>query len=540
VFFYEALTLYRKITESFPKSTFFEQAQFKETLVLNSLGADSIAISKLLQFANNYPKSRYIADALFLISRWERKNENYSASLKALERIKSEYYYSPLAAQAQTEIAEIYSQMENFQSAIDNYQKSRDLWNEFRVSNGVSMPSLIHFKEAQALENLGAETEALGKYLTFIRENPEHESLAEAMLAVGRISQKQNDMTFATKYYESILQHFPQPEYQYESRIAIGDILFQMEKYTDARIQYLGAIKIANDISKEKYPTTQAVRCLYKLRQIDVANTETEVFKKRFEDAENEEAQLLFDKGKAYIAEKNFELAEKTFKKLKKDFENTDFGAKGELGLGEVYLITNHTEDALKILANIPAKYPNSEVTPLTYFNLGDFYFKSQQVENAISAFKQVLKHTKAGETYPKALRYLIKCYDHLRLWDQAIASTREYLEKYPDADSTREYLEKYPDADGVFSLKIQLGLFLIKLKEYDRAIIHFRKLQPYVNTETDAEVQYYIGRCFMEMGNFQRAASEYLKVKYLTKPTKLPWDVTAQYEASLKAYKGW
>ncbi|MFQ5865467.1 MAG: tetratricopeptide repeat protein [bacterium] len=518
-FLQEALTNYQKIVEQFPKSKHLEEAEFRETITLRYLGADSIAMAKLSQFIETHPNSRYTVEALLLRAQWEQNDENFSAALNDLQRIQSDYFYSPLAAQAQLQMAEIYFQIGDFQSALDNYRRFDELWNEDRRAN-LRNTSTIQLKEAQAFEHLGQFSNALERYLAFVLDNPTHESLAEALLAVARIAQKQNNLSFAKEYYEKILQQFPKPEYQYTAQIALGDILFQEKAFHDARSHYLEARKLAGEISKETYPARQAIRCLYKLRKIAAADSEVKMFRKQFKESKMDEAQFLLDKGKACIANKDFQLAEKTFKKLRGDFKNTDYGAQGELGLGEVYLITNHTEQALKILTNIPSKYPESSVTPLTYYNLGDFYFKSQQVENAVGAFKQILVHRKAGEVYQKALRYLIKCYDLMHLWDQALATTREYLEKYPLADDS-------------FVLKIRHGEFLMKLKEYDRAIEHFQQLLPYADIESEAEVQFYVGQCFKEIGNFRRATSEFLKVKYLTEPTKWPWHVTAQFEAS-------
>jgi tetratricopeptide (TPR) repeat protein len=70
-------------------------------------------------------------------------------------------------------------------------------------------------------------------------------------------------------------------------------------------------------------------------------------------------------------------------------------------------------------------------------------------------------------------------------------------------------------------------------LKEYVRAIEHFKELRPFADAESEPEIQFYIAQSYKEMGNFERATAEYLKVKYLTKPTKLPWQVTALFEAS-------
>jgi TolA-binding protein len=51
-------------------------------------------------------------------------------------------------------------------------------------------------------------------------------------------------------------------------------------------------------------------------------------------------------------------------------------------------------------------------------------------------------------------------------------------------------------------------------------------------DSETEAEIQYYIGDSFYNMGQFEQAIFEFLKVEYVLKPTKLPWASTALYKA--------
>ncbi|MFQ5750670.1 MAG: tetratricopeptide repeat protein, partial [bacterium] len=515
-----AINSYRTILKNFPESSYYEEAQYQEAVALHHLGSDSVAMQKLIDFVDSNPRSHFLPNALFLIAKLEKKNVNYTSAIQYLERILTEFYYSSLVTPAQLELAEIYFQMGKFQSAIDYYQSIQSSRNAALAMDGKYKGYAIIFKEAQAYESLGQYSNALKKYITFVHENPEHALSLQGEFAIARISQNQKNLNFAKEYYQNILKHSTQSEYQYEAHLSLGDIFFQQELYEEANSHYLTAQKMASELPQEKYPASQSIRCKYKLKQFKAADADAKMFMKKFKDSKPEEAQFLQDKGNAYIAEKKFDLAEKTFKKLKDNFKNTEFAARGEFGLGAVYLITNHTEEALKLLTNIPSKYPESEVVPLTYFNLGDFYYKSQQIENAINAFKQILGHPKAGDFYQKALNYLIKSYSDLKLWDQAIALTREYLNKYPTSKDS-------------FNKKVELAKFLMYLKEYNRAIARFKQLQPFADDETYTEIQFYIGQSYNEMGNFNRAASEYLKVKYLTRPTKLPWHVTAQFEAS-------
>jgi tetratricopeptide (TPR) repeat protein len=182
----------------------------------------------------------------------------------------------------------------------------------------------------------------------------------------------------------------------------------------------------------------------------------------------------------------------------------------------------NKVEDALEILAEIPTKYPDNELAATAYYNLGDFYYKSRQLENARFAFNNVLNHPRTPESLKmSALDYLIKSYYEGGLFDRAIALVREYL-------------EKYPDADDAFNKRVSLGIFLKNLREYERAISYLRELKPKADNDTAAEIQYYIGECYEEMGQFEDAIIEYMKVKYLSAPTEMPWAVTAMYNSGM------
>ena len=73
-----------------------------------------------------------------------------------------------------------------------------------------------------------------------------------------------------------------------------------------------------------------------------------------------------------------------------------------------------------------------------------------------------------------------------------------------------------------------------MKLSEYNRAAEYFRNVKQDADAETEAEIQYWIRKCYYNMGLFEQAIFELLKVNYLSKPTKLPWATTALYEAGL------
>ncbi|MFQ5648443.1 MAG: tetratricopeptide repeat protein [bacterium] len=509
---------YDRILSEKPTSALAEKAMFGRVLCSSRLEADSVSLAQIDTFTAHYPRSHFVPQLLLVRAEINRRAGDLAAARRDLGRVHAEYFYSPQAQEAKRRLAELEFEAGDFRSALDLYNRIElDL-----LGAGHAAPDtdagIVPFRQAMALERLGLHSHALRRYLKFIDRQPQSPEAVQARMAIARIAEQQGNLTFAMQFYERILAQSTTDDDKYAANMAIGDLLFKQRSYQDALAHYTAARAATLEPARQRRAESQVIRCKYKMRQFAAADADVKQFKKRFEGTAQEEAQFLLEKANAYKTNKNFEFARKAFKKLKKDYKNTEWAAQGEFGLGAVDLITNHTEEALEILTDIPLRYPDSAVTPLAYFNLGDFYYKSQQVENAIHAFKKTLEHQKAGEYHSKALLYLIDCYRDASLWDQAIARTREYL-------------RKYPESEHAFRKKIDLAQLLMKVKEYNRAIDQLELLLPYAPDEFEAEIQFYIAQCYKEMGDFTRATAEFLKVKYLTQPSKLPWHVTALFE---------
>jgi tetratricopeptide (TPR) repeat protein len=415
--------------------------------------------------------------------------------------------------------AETELKIKEYDSSLETFKTLRQMLQQNPESDDLD-PAKLDYLEAVALQKSGKYEKALNIFLDVILKHPEFENINEARFAVADFAVRENNEKFAIEYYRSILNNTDVNSELYRSHKALGELVFGQKDFEQARSHFESATTLAVSKDQERYVAAQALRCLLKLKQFAAAEMAIKQFKKKYENTELYEGQFILDEAKAYMSAKEFDLAEELYKELKDDFKNTEFEAQGEFGLGALYLVTNHIEDALKTLTRIPEKYPDDEVTPFTYYNLGDFYYKNQQVQNAVHAFQQTLRHEKAGEFHEKAMLYLIQCYSDLNLWDKAIAQTRTFLDLYPDSEQA-------------FRKKIDMAIFLMKLKEFDRSIEKLRYLLPYADRTMEAEIQFYIGENYKEMGNFEKATAEFLKVKYLTQPTKLPWHVTAMFEAA-------
>ena len=177
----------------------------------------------------------------------------------------------------------------------------------------------------------------------------------------------------------------------------------------------------------------------------------------------------------------------------------------------------------LQIIKNtrMTEEYSNDRIYYAVYLNLGDLYFRQQQLDHALTAFKTVLNGDSGPENRQLASRYLIRIYEAMGLYEAALALTSSYIRQFPEAE------------DNLVK-RVQIGNYYMRLHDYYRAIDQFHQVQLEADPEIEAEIQYWIGKCYDEMGQFEKAILEYLKVKYISKPTKLPWASTAMYEAAM------
>jgi TolA-binding protein len=406
--------------------------------------------------------------------------------------------------------------------ALRRYDPSTSVYNDSTPAHDG-----LELARAQALEATAAQPSAIRAYLRFLRQHPDAPEVPTVLLAVGRVARQIGANQLAAGYYEECLRRFPGTLEALEAKINLANGRFDAGDFEAARSLFLEAL---NEISTsesatrsrwEPYVRKQAILCLYKTKKTGLAENEIKTFNNRFPNERASLAEFQYAAGELALTEKNFVEAERIFKKLRSDYRDTPSAIYGDYGLGKALLIQNKTKDALEVLTDIPRRYPKHPFLHTVYIGLGDFYQSQQQWDNAILSFARVIQDSLFDNNYRLAVRYLSNVYDRMGLWDRALGLTRHYLSRFPDDEMT-------------FDLRIKIGVFLMNLLQFDDAIALFRRLKPLADARTEPEIQYYIGKSYMNAGKFEQAIAELLRVKFFSKPGKLPWDVTALYEAAV------
>jgi len=528
-----ALRYFDRLREQFPESPWASEALFQKARLLARLGREREAHLAFRQYLDAYPKGKRVAEAHYRFATLSMTFGRFSEALQELETLTHRFPYSPYADSARIRIIEVALPAGKPERALALLQELLPTWAGL-VRPGLARPGgespdlqeTLRFKQGEIYRAMGQLDQAREALLSYLRDFPLGTHRSEALFYLASIAESQGRKEEALEYYQRCLEGLETSRTMVELKKRMADLLFDLKRYEKARKLYEEILPEATDETEKAAIEARAIICLIRLGYLQTARTRIQAFRKRYKRNVSEHlAAFEYEKGEYHTAQKNFRLAEKAFKTVLSRYKKTPYFIKAQYGLGKVFLITNHIDKALKILTRIPKKYPDSEIIPNVYLTLGDFYYKSKQPENAMLAFKKVVESQAPEDIIRTAMGYLIKVYSDLGLWDSALLMSRQYIQRFPEA----------PD---ILDRKIQIGMLYMQLSEYDRAIEFFRSLLDEADRESEAEIQYWIGKCYFKMGQFEKAISEYMKVSYLARPTKLPWDITAEYESGLAYMK--
>ena len=477
------------------------------------------AIAALRTALNRGGAAPQMAQAQLQLARLLEERQLEAEAIEIYRSWSAQHYYSRMAEGVRARLCSLYFKRQDFAAARECMQQHP----EEAELNGLTpylttaVDEELLWLSAQAWllqENL---PNAIVGYQEYLRRAPQGAHRSAAMLTLADLYIRDNNPEAAAGHLAELIATTPADSLSRLALVRFADLLFDQKQYREAALKYEQA-KTALSGDLQRQAAMRQVLCEFRLGNISRARLLADAFKKSYKDR-RAEALFLNEDGLFCLTNKDFKAAETQLRELSGKYKDLPEGADGDMGLARMYAILNKPEEALKILSAIPEKYSDPRVIALAYVNLGEFYYQNRQLENCVIAGRKALELAVHGAEQQRAMQLLISVFDDLRLWDNAVVLLRQYIRDYPQAGDT-------------FNRRVQLGVFLINLKEYDRGIDYLRGLLPLADAENEAEIQYWIAKAYAERGETAQAITEYLKVKYVCRPSKLPWGTTALYEA--------
>ncbi len=527
-----------ELITKFPNSNLVGEAIFlKSTLFYHTKNYDK-AEKELSYFISNFAQKQKIAEAYFQYAKLSAERNDYTKAIDLMQNIITRYYYNDYADSAKLYIGKYLLSQKKYSDALryfmDRYQElvppnltsNRDMLFEQQIVED------IIYNIGYCYKMLDNGVEAVNFFQEYLRLFPQGKFKDWTLFFLGElfdIRGEKDKQSKAIDYLKQLENNSSSNELVIKSIIKIADIYYSQENIEQAYSYYSKASKLGLNDEQKQLTSFYIINCLYKMGNINVGDEKYKEFKKSFKDEKNKQASLLLEKGIYFLNNKIFDQAEKIFKDARSEFKNTEEGLRAEFLLGKLYFILNKNEEALELLTTLIMRNPEVPIAAEIYITLGNFYYLSaRQIENAMYAFKKASEQKSISEENLKiALHNLAKCYADLQQWEKAIAISREYI-------------RRFPLSDDIVERKIQIAYYYFRLNEYDYAIQLFNQIIPEADIDNEPRIQFWIGECYFNKGDFQKAISEYLKILYISKPAKLleQYKVTALYQAAISYIK--
>ncbi|MCK5740518.1 tetratricopeptide repeat protein, partial [bacterium] len=518
---------FTQVSVQFPDSPLAAQAVYFQGKSAFEQGNNSAAQTAFEKYLKKAPSVVYRPQALFFLA--QLKQNNLTERIALYQELTDTYFYTRYGEDANLKIGELLLQQGESNAAL-HHLLAIEQDHQTASLQDVSSPKMSGFQKdkliyeiARAYEAGGDAVNAKIRYQQYLMLAPHGEYVPTVLLALGKITQAgSQDADIALNYYERLKGQTGNQAVSYTASKQVADLLFQQDKFTEARQEYRQTVKLATAAAEKEQPASRIIVCSFRLGNTQEGEQAATAFENTYGKNPEYQAEFAYEKGMYYFNKKLFQKAEAAFTNIRKKFKQTTFAPKAELALGQLYIRTNKDEKALAIITQIPEKFPDSDVTPLAYINLGDYYLKeAKQPESAIGLYKKALAHPLIGAYQKHGMQNLITSYEMLGMYDQELALIRDQLAKYPN-DATN------------FTLKIKIGSTYKALRQYELAITQFKNLLQTAPPDYEAEIQFKLAECYDLMGQYEKAVTEYLKVKYVsTQVEGLPWDVTAQWKAA-------
>ncbi|MBN1894978.1 tetratricopeptide repeat protein [bacterium] len=505
-----------------------EEALYLLASGLRRLGRYEESDSLFQSLLQQNPRSPYASEALFQSGRMAAKQGDTRSAMAFFREVRSRFPLSPFSDSCLIDMGYLSLDSGNATEAVTLFSLAlaQDSLQALKADAGLSDSAPSRSKAI--LRGLGKACLQSGRYreaerilLDYSLRHSSREDRIAAYADLSAVAEQEGKPDKALSYLQQVADDIGSAA-AFEK---LGDLRFRLEQYNEARAAYEKALLRSGGSDVEGL-NAKIMLCFLSMNNVAAAESRLAGLPKALRktiEGSDWMPRLEFEKGNAFFRNKDFDQALKSYETVIKKYRDSRYVPLAKLETGRTYLVLNKVEEALGLLTAMTSEYAGSPVLGRVYLNLGDHYFRSQQYDNALRALRMALSDGMDPESVPLAMRYLIRVYDSLGMWDAALALARQYIEKYPGEEDVQEK-------------KVQIGLFYFNLKDYRRAIEYLRPLKNEVDEQTEPEIQYWIAKSYVSMGMMEQGIYEFLRVKYLSRPTRLPWASTALFEAA-RAY---
>lgn len=362
-------------------------------------------ITLLNRLMGKYPSSTYALNALYEKGRAYVLLENTQQAIASFKELVDKYPKSPIARKAATEIGLLYYQQENYEEAIKAYKQvvenfpgseesrlaMRDLKSIYIDMNRIdefatlaaSMPGEIEFNasEQDSLTYVAAEKiysrgrieEAKGSFNNYLQAFPKGAFELQAHYYLCAIAYEQKNYDLVLLHSDKLLA-YPNSRFSEEALLMRAEILFNLKRYAEALTNYKMLKERASTPTHRLLAKTNLLRTAYLAKEeVEVIHAATDLLEEPKLSAELRN-EALYDRAKAYLAQKAHQKAMTDLQQLAKDTRNL-YGAEAKyLVAQELFNAKEYRAAEKELLDYIEQSTPHAYWLARGFVLLSDVY----------------------------------------------------------------------------------------------------------------------------------------------------------------------
>lgn len=552
----EALDLYRRVAERFPRSdrapfsllrigqilyereeyekaassyrtlinkysnrrTVVNQAQYYLGLTLKNLGQESEALNAFESVGKDPPRF-YVAASIAVADLYYEKEQPDKAHTiinELLGRVKGD---RDLEKTAHFEIAKLYRKNKEYQNSIDEYTVVIERFPEEEILNEA------YFGRAASYHALGNFDQALPDYQYVLAHNPAEDLMLRTQFSIGLLYSaigKDADAIEALR----VVTEGADPELASSARLQLI-ALAERKNPAEAVAIYEEVLKGARDDHERTLVLTRLANVYFKLRRYDEClDAAAEVI--RMNENPESVASAYYVQGNVYFERGEYAKAVNRYERITEDYPDAIVAptALFQVGLSYQRMGTIESIDGMvDAFTRFYKSYPRNPNADAAYYYAAWGFYRKGEWAQAADVFGKLVKAFPASQFAPESRFRQGESLFNTKDYKRAMAVYDLLLQEYPESEWVgdalyskawalinlgrkneavplfREIVEKYPNRRrGTLTLgelsQYTLGDYYYSIEKYEEAAVEYRKfMELYPNSERVPRAQFLLGQ---------------------------------------------
>ncbi|ELR70815.1 TPR repeat protein [Fulvivirga imtechensis AK7] len=417
-----ALNYYRKAIQQNKADN--DYAHLQAGIVMGIQGNVSGAKGEYDYIVSNYPKSRYIDDALFQKAQLNFEKGNYEEATQGFSNLIAKRPSSQFVPYAYMRRASAYYNMKQYDKSITDYKKILDEYPTHSIASDVLLPLqevlnlqnrssefdsyLAMYKKAnpekKGVESIEFETaknqyfnldykKSISSFRDYIRSYPDNPKVPEAKYYIAESHYRLKEFDPALEIYNQLISEGSADQL---SRIThrIAEIEFRSGRYENAAYFYYKLGDAANNKKEEYYAWAGLMESYFLLGKYDSTKYYANIILERGNVNISSQNKASLYLGKAAYAKGDFETAKDEFLSTLNTAKD-EHGAEAQFLLGQIFYQNKQYQQSIEALIELNNSFNVYEewvgkaylLLADNYRALGDFFQAKGTLKSIIENF---------------------------------------------------------------------------------------------------------------------------------------------------------